>query len=471
MPKARAVMSKPVVTMEPTTPLGACLQVMAERRIGAVVVCDAGRPIGLFSERDLVSRVVTKGRNIAQLVMRDVMTAAPCTADADDDLDSVFSKMRSLEIRHVPVVQEGLVVGMISIRDLIAGGHPSGQRTQVGTWMTTHPLTASENDTVQIVSEAMTERSVGSAVVVRGEEVVGLITDRDVLNKVVARRLSPAQMAVHEIMTSAPAVAKVEDEFEAVYETLSRLTVRHLPVVSQGKLVGIVSMRDVFRFKERILERLVAEKSGLLATYQSALDHDGRINHLLLELDRMKSQAITDELTGLNNRRYFQNRMEEEFSRARRYQRRLSIALCDIDRFKQLNDAYGHPGGDDVLSDVAKLLQNSLKVQHMLTSFRRSDVVIRFGGEEFVIIFPETDEKGAYLACERVRKTIAGFPFLSKRLEKPIQVTMSFGVASFPVHSSSSEDLVACADEALYVAKNSGRNRVMIVSRPVPATK
>ena len=447
--------------------LSKCIQEMVEKSFSAVVVCENHRPMGIFSEHDLLNRVVGKGISTEKVSLKDVMTPEPFVANADDELEGIFEKMRAMKIRHAPVVDKGELVGILSVRDLFVGGQLNpGPKPTVGSWMTDRPLTAVRGDELQGVIERMAEHNIGAVVVIDGEAIVGIFTERDVLKKVVARRLNPLQTRVGDVMTPRPVCIKVEDDFETVYETMFRLNVRHLPVTRDDKLVGIVSIRDVFRARERMLEHTVAEKMNLLQNYQAVLDEpkDERLHRLVYETERLKNQAGTDELTQLPNRRAFQSRMEEEFSRALRYKRLLSVALCDVDFFKRLNDTYGHKAGDEVLADVAKLLANSLKIHHLPTSFRRSDVVARYGGEEFVIIFPETEENGAHLACERVRKTIEEHPFLAKMIAKPVQVTMSFGVAAFPVHAGTAEELIVRADEALYRAKGSGRNRVVIFS-------
>ncbi|MBX9655514.1 diguanylate cyclase [bacterium] len=173
----------------------------------------------------------------------------------------------------------------------------------------------------------------------------------------------------------------------------------------------------------------------------------------LLELLEQKAQI--DGLTGLYNRAFFDARIKEEMERARRYRHSLALVIFDVDRFKRLNDTYGHSFGDVVLAEVAETAR---------LIARQTDVVARYGGEEFVITLPEQTLEGAAQLAERVREGIEELQ-LRHNGEK-ISVTASFGVAStIEVGYESIPELVNTADRMLYAAKESGRNRVCVASK------
>jgi diguanylate cyclase (GGDEF)-like protein len=172
----------------------------------------------------------------------------------------------------------------------------------------------------------------------------------------------------------------------------------------------------------------------------------------------LRRLAMQDELTGLFNRREMNYRLKEEAARWRRYRHPLSLILLDIDRFKNINDTYGHQVGDEVLQWIA---------DHLRSAARSTDVAARFGGEEFTIILPETTPEEAHAMAERLRGDIAAQPFLSSRsTDWPLQiaVTLSVGVAGL-VGADEEDDpegfLVTAADKALYEAKRAGRNRTV----------
>ena len=170
--------------------------------------------------------------------------------------------------------------------------------------------------------------------------------------------------------------------------------------------------------------------------------------HLLVQ-----RQAVTDELTGLSNHRRFQEVMDQELGRAKRFGSDVGLIMLDIDHFKSFNDTYGHQQGDVVLREVARVLRESS---------REIDEPARYGGEEMAVALPQTDLEGAYLFAERVRTALAALRV--PRLDgdgPPLRVTASFGAAVMPGSAVDKEALIAAADAALYEAKRTGRNRTV----------
>lgn len=172
-----------------------------------------------------------------------------------------------------------------------------------------------------------------------------------------------------------------------------------------------------------------------------------------LETARLFRLAVTDGLTKLYVRRYFDLRLKEEIGRINRYGGELAILVMDLDRFKDVNDAHGHAIGDEVLKGAAAAIQR--------TARRKIDVACRYGGEEFVLILPGTDAAGAVEVGERIRRDLAGQKLQNEN--GPVQVTISGGVTSVSGPTGlKPEELFAQADQALYLAKQSGRNRVKV---------
>ncbi|MCS6885821.1 MAG: GGDEF domain-containing protein [Acidobacteriota bacterium] len=165
--------------------------------------------------------------------------------------------------------------------------------------------------------------------------------------------------------------------------------------------------------------------------------------------DKLYRQATRDPLTGLANRSYFQNEIQKTFSIASRHNRVFSIMMMDIDFFKKINDTFGHDVGDNVLRKVADILMKHL---------RAHDVAARYGGEEFIILLPETPLSGALTVAERIRLAVEAFNFEIVGCSR--KVTVSSGIADYPACAKEPDELIKRADEALYQAKTSGRNRV-----------
>jgi diguanylate cyclase (GGDEF)-like protein len=170
--------------------------------------------------------------------------------------------------------------------------------------------------------------------------------------------------------------------------------------------------------------------------------------HNAMTFEEMEYQSITDCLTGLKTRRYFLESIEAEWSRAARSGRAFSVVLIDLDKFKAVNDNLGHLEGDLVLARVGRILEQKC---------RHSNVVARYGGDEFIVLMPETSLDQAQVLSERLRSALAGDALLSQR-----KVTGSCGVAAFPVHGATIEELIREADQAMYRSKTAGGNRVSL---------
>jgi diguanylate cyclase (GGDEF)-like protein len=165
---------------------------------------------------------------------------------------------------------------------------------------------------------------------------------------------------------------------------------------------------------------------------------------------------VTDALTGLGNYRFFQSSLVREIERATRFGRELAVLMLDLDRFKLVNDVHGHQVGDAVLIEVADRIRAEV---------REVDIVARYGGEEFVVVLPETGREGAGHIADRICLAMRRLPFAVAELQLPI--TVSIGAAVFPADGDSSPSLVRAADEALYVAKNAGRDQWHMATEPV----
>lgn len=169
---------------------------------------------------------------------------------------------------------------------------------------------------------------------------------------------------------------------------------------------------------------------------------------------RLEAISVTDELTGMYNRRYFFERLEEYLRAARRHRLPLSLMMIDIDLFKRVNDNYGHPAGDRVLRTIAELIRSGL---------RASDISARYGGEEFIILLPYTDETEARRLAHRLLTTVSSHPFPLP--PEAGQMTISIGLSQLDVeHPVSGETLISRADGALYRAKRGGRNQVSVAA-------
>ena len=175
--------------------------------------------------------------------------------------------------------------------------------------------------------------------------------------------------------------------------------------------------------------------------------------------DKIKMVSTTDELTGLHNRKYLLERMEQEISRAKRYGNALSLLLFDLDFFKVVNDIYGYEWGDVLLKSIADKLRQVI---------RKEDILTRYGDEEFVVVLPNTNEDNAFLFAERFRKEVERMEFIPAGEEEKHPITISGGVSTFPCIPDAEEDantIIRYAEHALYNAKNRGKNKIVQFSQ------
>jgi diguanylate cyclase (GGDEF)-like protein/putative nucleotidyltransferase with HDIG domain len=212
-----------------------------------------------------------------------------------------------------------------------------------------------------------------------------------------------------------------------------------LPIVYADQLHGVLYM-ETDRSSDFPQEEIVF--LGTLADLISGALHNA------LTFQKAQEQAITDGLTGLKTHRFFMEALSGEWKRSTRAGRSFSVVLMDLDRFKFVNDFYGHLDGDLVLQRMAHILEQNC---------RRSDVIARYGGDEFVILMPETDSEQSHQLATKLRSWVCADPVLREK-----NVTSSFGVASFPLNGSTPQELIQVADSSMYRSKHQGGNAVSI---------
>jgi diguanylate cyclase (GGDEF)-like protein len=201
-----------------------------------------------------------------------------------------------------------------------------------------------------------------------------------------------------------------------------------------------------------LLRRVGQAENKLEAAAREAVAHEAETRELAQDIERLRKLSETDPLTGLLNRRAFLAAAERQVAYARRYDRTLAVVVADIDHFKQVNDTHGHAAGDAVIRDIARQLQ---------AAARDTDMVARFGGEEFVVLLMESDVTAAVAYAERTRALIAGSPVVAESGAQ-VRVTISLGCTVLSAGDRDVQDAIDRADDALYGAKAAGRNRVRV---------
>lgn len=218
-----------------------------------------------------------------------------------------------------------------------------------------------------------------------------------------------------------------------------------LPLVADRERLGVIKVKT-------LLEGDPQEKAEQTNQLQRNLQEFAQILALAIKTPSLYTRTITDALTGLFSKRHFFTQLETYFQLARRYKKPAALIMIDIDYFKQINDSYGHPTGDLVLKEMAKLIERRV---------RATSSAYRYGGEEIAVLLPNTSGKGAHTVAERIRKKIERhrFPHYNG---KRIKCTISLGIAQYNATMEDARELVTRADNALYQAKQTGRNKTCI---------
>lgn len=270
-------------------------------------------------------------------------------------------------------------------------------------------------ETIQETAKALLEHKVGALLVTDAYRMVGIVSERDMVEVVANPDPKTSAAPVSDIMTRSVITCGPDDEAAYVLHLMNEHRIRHMPVVEGEEIVGVLSIRELTKAYE------------------------------LLQVE-----ANTDPLTKVSNRRHFFRNLKNEMERAFRFNRPISVAMLDIDHFKRFNDNYGHNAGDKVLRVLSSML---------ISEFRTIDLVGRLGGEEFALVFPETDLRGALIACNRLHASIQSA--LIPLEDEEIRFTVSMGVAASSERTPDGPTLLKRADELLYRAKQAGRNRVV----------
>lgn len=362
----------------------------------------------------------------------------------------VDSKISILEIMnqenndndYMVVVNENRIIGILSQTDIINNIDPQVliKKQTIGNIMLQYSaVTVYENETTVNVIKLMKFKHVDSVIIVDNDQFpLGIFTTKDFLNimhdntdlfiPIKNYMNSPLQSVHHDV--------KIFEALEFIREKrFKRLVVTD----DDGKLKGVITQSELLRLVNNKWMEIIKQKGDELS----------KINQKLLEKTvSLEEKASTDFLTKLYNRRKFDDIMEYEVNQVKRYKDRdLCVLLLDIDGFKYINDTYGHDIGDKILQDIARILK---------ISSRQSDVVCRWGGEEFAIALSETNLENALIVSEKIRITIEHHTFTND-----LRLTCSFGISQYHTNDTYSS-LFKRADEALYKAKNTGKNKVVI---------
>jgi len=435
-----------VVTIGPEASLKQAVELLKLRSVGClVVVDDAGILKGIISERDVIKRGLGNGKNLESITVEQAMTADVVCCDVGTSLEKIQRIMTRRQIRHLPLVRKGVLMGMASSRDVMARQieHDRALRmaAEQAAMLSSSLQSLDLSDVVDMVTHRVPEVFGATRCLLHlpgGGDISGppLVERCHCLCQ--GRDLPAwADGGNDEKVTIGP----VGETCSVLGGETSRM-VLPLRMRSDGlapgtKLLGRLCVCGMDDSEDRAL---LQYKGTLIRNILEA-----NLTNAMLH-EKLKRSASIDSLTGVGTRMPFERRLEEECARSARYNRPFCLAMVDVDNFKSINDNLGHAGGDRALTMVAACMANTK---------RTIDVLARYGGDEFVLLLPETELESGFLVVERIRKQIGGM-----LVAEGIAMTISCGVVdnrSCP--DTNANELVRRADMALYRAKEAGRNR------------
>ena len=447
-----------IVAVTRETTVKSAVDIMSGNQIGCLIVNErSGKFAGIVTERDIVNRAVASSMDLEKTMITEIMTPHVVSCSIGIPAGQAREIMAAHHIRHLPVIDNGVVVGILSARDLMGQQLLEDRAAAEDVAMLANCLKSIElseaADTVAIevpklfkatrcllclwgkssgfreVSDEPPFVASDSACLcnkehirrpVDGSELVG---ENDFYCDSIPDecRKAGAQRPRMVIPLSISGLKK-EDSKEQLSGYLCMCGLAHSSIVN----------RELTSYKAKLTREILTSHLTNASLY-----HQARLT------------SLTDALTGVGSRRLLEDKLETECARSKRYKRPFSVAILDLDNFKIINDIFGHATGDDALKKLAECMKSQKRIP---------DVLARYGGDEFVFLMPETEANDALTFIERIRAKVQQI-----EVQENVSMTISCGIAqSMPDFSDSSSDVIRRADLALYEAKSAGRNCVKL---------
>jgi diguanylate cyclase (GGDEF)-like protein/putative nucleotidyltransferase with HDIG domain len=460
-----------IVAVTRQTTIKSAVDIMSENQIGCLIVNDRnGKFAGIVTERDIVCRAVASSVDLDKTMITEIMTPHIVSCSVGTPSGRAREIMAAHHIRHLPVIDNGVVVGILSARDLMGQQLLEDRAAAEEVAMLANCLKSIElneaADTVTVEVPKLFKATRCLLCLWRGPHFTkdsqnGNPSESTDSSNVIDE---PPVIASDTACLNSKAGLKCQVEGN---ELVSESGFYSDNIPDECQKAGVQSPRmiiplSISGIKEDAKEQLNGYlcMCGLthssivnreLTCYKAKLTREILTSHLtnasLYHQARLTS--MTDALTGVGSRRLLEKKLEVECARSKRYKRPFSVAILDLDNFKSINDVFGHAVGDEALKKLAECMKSQKRIP---------DILARYGGDEFVIVMPETKEKDALTFLERIRSKVQQI-----EVQENVSMTISCGIAqSKPDFSDSSSDVIRRADLALYEAKSAGRNCVKL---------
>jgi diguanylate cyclase (GGDEF)-like protein len=447
-----------LLTIKENDTVAQAAQKMSDNQVGCLVVLDAQNKFaGVVTERDMLAKVMTKSLLPDSLYVRDIMTANVISCTTDTSVAKVEQLMAEHKIRHIPIVENGAPVGMVSSRDIIAHQLNSNEAMKNAAEQLAMLSTGLKSlDFEDVVALAINEVPKSF----NADHAILYFVQKDSSPAIIYRKGCP----IKDNLPSAEKIEQLLKNDQIVFDEICNqcrtsrkqptgliipLSICDQPGVTlnssttnHGFLCMCWQNPDSAGSKELLLYKASLLRGVLSVNLTNA--------KLYRNYQEARRDSETDSLTGLGTRRVLEKVLRAECARAARYNHHFSVAIVDVDNFKLVNDTAGHAVGDNTLKLLAKTMKENI---------RTTDVIIaRYGGDEFVLLMPETKLSGAKVLLERLRRHVKTIS-----LPKVKSITISCGLTEWDQGPppDTTETILKRADDALYEAKRTGRNRVV----------
>jgi len=463
---------KAIVSTQGDRTVGYALNLTIDNKIRRVVVTDINNKfIGLVTQQDLLKyveedfyRLTIKVKHIMK-EPRKLISVSPV-----DSLATVLKIMVDKDISAVAVIQDNLAVGIITEKDILQLASDNIPiQNKVAEYMST-PIDTAYPDTplVEIV-EVMNFKKIRRVLIVDNNNLpISIITIRDVVknlegdySKFLERKLRSAKEILNLLPEMMIEVADTGKEQLVVWANNKTITMFGKNIIDKPvanfipkknwdtiyNTLKTVNKIENIKFKKG--DRIY-ELSGVFLKTDGGGAEKGRFQLIMRDITEEIRMSTVDSLTNIYNKRFITEFLIKEIERSKRLNNRFSIVICDMDDFKKINDTLGHLSGDMVLKSFSELIVKTV---------RNQDIVGRYGGDEFMIILPETDAHTASTIIDRLRRNIEDLEITVLK-DKKAKITASFGISTFPEDGTSPDDLLIEGDERLYKAKSLGKNNV-----------
>jgi diguanylate cyclase (GGDEF)-like protein len=459
-----------IITINQNSSIKAAADKMFSHKVSCLIVnSNNGEFIGLVTERDIVNRVVVSSLDIDKSIISTIMSTQIISCTPNTPSSEVREIMTANQIRHLPIIEKGSVIGIISTRDLMARQLLEDRAAAEEVAMLSTCLKSIDlNEVAEIVTREVPKLFQADKCVlfIRRDGTAGKPSSLISYNNCSCPRKSLINLK--DIPQLTDGTEFHYDNIPPVCENLGAQSPRLvIPLnASPNSVASTLSSsakeqnpnsNDCYLCMCSLASPIATNRE--LTTYKAKLAKDILNSHLtnakLYQEARLTS--LTDTLTSVGSRKMLEDKLQAEFDRSKRYKRTFSLAIFDLDNFKTINDILGHGSGDDALKKLAKCMKKEK---------RTTDILTRYGGDEFVMIMPETKAIDAVTLLERIRDKVQQI-----KLTQNLPMTISCGIAEHSFKAiDSSREVMRRADLALYEAKSAGRNCVKVWDKTMSKT-